>query len=234
MRRSWIDLATSIHPSLLKPRYSYENETANDRWIAEYIFPGKRNGYFLEAGAANGRGGSSCYVLERQLGWTGICVEPHDDFFRELVHNRPNSIHENVCLAGKAGMVSFVQGAGEPSRPDYCSGIRENLLTKTGGSDIVESGKTVQKAAFPLAEILDKHGAPAVIDYGAFDIEGSELEVLEPFPFSRYTFRAMSLECDASVDRLSRLLTDAGYREVRNPFNRTRPWERYWLHRDTP
>jgi hypothetical protein len=122
-------------------------------------------------------------------------------FFRELVHNRPNSIHENVCLAGKAGMVSFVQGAGEPSRPDYCSGIRENLLTKTGGSDIVESGKTVQKAAFPLAEVLDKHGAPAVIDYGAFDIEGSELEVLEPFPFSRYTFRAMSLECDASVDR---------------------------------
>jgi hypothetical protein len=233
MRRSWIDLATSIHPSLLKPRFSYENETANDRWIAEYIFPGKRNGYFLEAGAANGQGGSSCYVLERQLGWTGICVEPHDDFFRELVHNRPNSIHENVCLAGKAGMVSFVQGAGEPSRPDYCSGIRENLLTKTGGSDIVESGKTVQKAAFPLAEVLDKHGAPAVIDYGAFDIEGSELEVLEPFPFSRYTFRAMSLECDASVDRLSRLLTDAGYREVRNPFNRTRPWERYWLHRDT-
>ena len=25
----------------------------------------------------------------------------------------------------------------------------------------------------------------------------------------------------------------AGYREVRNPFNRTRPWERYFLHRDT-
>lgn len=232
MRRALIDLATRVNPRLLKPRFDYQNETANDRWIAEYIFPGKRNGYFLEAGAANGHAGSSCYVLEKHFGWTGICVEPHDDFFRELVPARPNSAHENVCLAGKAGMVSFVEGTGDPSQP-YYSGIRENLMCKAGGPAVVQSGRIIAKQAFPLAEILDKHGAPSVIDYGAFDIEGSELEVLATFPLSRYAFRALSLEWGASIDPLLPVLTAAGYREVRNPFNRTRPWERYWLHRDT-
>lgn len=232
MRRVLIDLATRVNPDLLKPRFNYQNETVNDRWIAEYIFPGKRNGYFLEAGAGNGQAGSSCYVLEKHLGWTGICVEPHDDFFRELVPVRPNSIHENVCLGGKARVVSFVEGTGDPSQP-YFSGIRENLMHKTGGPAVIQSGRIVAKQALPLADILDKHGAPPVIDYGAFDIEGSELEVLAGFPFSRYSFRALSLEWDSSIDPLYPVLTAAGYREVRNPFNRTRPWERYWLHRDT-
>ena len=232
MRRAFIGLATRVNPRLLKPHFDYYNETADDRWIAEYIFPGKRNGYFLEAGAANGEAGSSCYVLEKHLGWTGICIEPHDDFFRKLVPTRPNSIHENVCLAAKARVVSFVEGTGDPSQP-YLSGIRENLMRKTGGPAVVETGRSISKPAFSLAEILDKHGAPPVIDYGAFDIEGSELEVLAAFPFSRYSFRALSLEWDASIDPLYSVLTSAGYREVRNPFNRTRPWERYWLHRDT-
>ena len=83
-----------------------------------------------------------------------------------------------------------------------------------------------------IADILDKHGAPPIIDYGAFDIEGSEMEVFETFPFSRYVFRALSVECDTSGKRLARLLAASGYREVTNPFNRNRPWERYWLHRE--
>ena|SRR5581483_7821177 len=113
------------------------------------------------------------------------------------------------------------------------SGIRESLLIKFGGPAVVASGRLVQKQALPLAEILDKHRAPNIIDYAAFDIEGSELEVLRVFPFSRYSFRALSLECDGAIhDPITRLLTGAGYREVRNPFNRTQPWERYWLHGD--
>lgn len=231
MRRGFINVVTWIRPSLLLPQFRYESETANDRWIAEYVFPGKRNGFFLEAGAANGRNGSSCYVLECRLGWRGICIEPHDGFFRQLVFSRPDSVHENVCLSAKAGVVEFVQGQGDHLQA-YYSGVRQNLLKKTGGPKVIESGKIVPKQGVPLVNVLEKHRAPAIIDYGAFDIEGSEMEVLEAFPFSRYVFRALSVECDASGDRLSRFLAAVGYREVCNPFNRKRPWERYWLHRN--
>jgi hypothetical protein len=233
LRRAWIEWVTRVQPSLLRPRFSYESTSANDRWIAEYLFPGKRGGYFVEAGAATGGFASSCYILETHLGWTGICIEPNDGFFAELVRSRPNSIHENVCLAGAPGTVPYIEGVGDADQP-YLSGILEHLQHKAGGAAVIASGRLVQKQALSLAQILDKHRAPATIDYGSFDIEGSELEVLQAFPFSRYAFRALSIECDGSISEpLSRLLAHEGYREVMNPFNRAQPWERYWLHRDT-
>jgi hypothetical protein len=148
--------------------------------------------WFNEAGAAGGREGSSCFVLEMDLGWRGICVEPHQQLFSQLSTTRPNSICENLCLASKQGTVYFVEGQGDTAQP-YMSGIRENLLLyKWKGEDVVRTGHPVEKQAAPLASILRKHHAPSVIDYGAFDIEGSELEVLESFPYSEYSFRALS------------------------------------------
>ncbi len=96
---------------------------------------------------------------------------------------------------------------------------------------MVGTGRSVEKPALPLAQVLDQCNAPTVLDYGAFDMEGSELEVLSVFPFDRYRFRALSLECDRSINAdIARLMAAHGYREVKNPFNRDRPWECYWLH----
>ena len=58
--------------------------TNNDRWIVEHIFPGETNKYFIEAGACNGIQQSSCYVLEKRLNWTGICIEPNSTYFQQL------------------------------------------------------------------------------------------------------------------------------------------------------
>ena len=208
------------------------NETKNDLWILECVFPGKKEGYFLEAGASSGLWASSCYRLEKEMNWSGLCVEPSDVFFEQLVVLRPNSICENVCLSNIAGTVNFIQGEGRPEDP-YFSGIKENLEQfKADSSHILQTGKFVQKPAITLENLLDKHGAPDIIDYAAFDIEGSELKVLENFPFERYQFSALSLECDRSMwNSITALLSNNGYNEVGNPFNSDMHWERYWLHK---
>ncbi|NJM48292.1 MAG: FkbM family methyltransferase, partial [Alkalinema sp. RU_4_3] len=77
--------AIAADPAAFAPQYEYHNETRNDRWIVEYMFPGKRSGYFIEAGATNGISGSSCYVLETELDWRGLCIEPNPEFFANLV-----------------------------------------------------------------------------------------------------------------------------------------------------
>lgn len=214
------------------PRFAYLNETLNDRWIIEHLFPGRRGGYFIEAGAAGGIGASCTYLLERELGWTGLLVEPNGDFFAQLVVNRPNSSCENVCLASEPGLVRYVEAAGD-TVDAYLGGIAENLQRyKSGGAKVVERGRMVEKQAVPLATLLDRHGAPRVIDYLALDIEGSELDVLRSFPFDRYTIQAISLECDGLIwDGITHLLRQRGYREVRNPFNVDKPWERYFVSR---
>lgn len=217
-------------PFIDPPKWTYRNETANDRWIVESAFPGFRNGYFVEAGAASGIGGSSCYVLEAELGWTGICIEPHIDFFSDLVKNRPNSRIFNICLGATDGEVDFVLGTDGQTR--YLSGVRSELEQHkySAQGNILATGHSVLLPMRPLAAILDEAGAPCVVDYLAMDIEGSELAVLSNFPFERYRFRAISLECNQNVHLiLSPLLRSHGYREVKNRYNRSRPWEHYWL-----
>lgn len=213
------------------PRFQYRNETRNDRWIVESVFPGRRGGYFVEAGAANGIDASCTYVLERQLAWTGLCVEPNASFFAQLVVNRPHSACENVCLASRAGVVRYVEGKSD-SADAYLGGITDHLRRfKSGGTEMIGRAPQVEKQAVPLAVLLDRHGAPKVIDYVAFDMEGSELDVLTTFPFDRYTLLAVSLECDGIVwDEITQVMTARCYREVENPFNVDKPWERYWLH----
>jgi hypothetical protein len=212
----------------------YLNDAKNDLWIRECVFPGLRSGYFVEAGAGNGFNGSSCYILEREFGWRGICVEPNNLLFGQLAKSRPRSIHENVCLTASSRSVRFI--AGEPGSLDpHLSGIRENLLQyKNGGDQVVLRGREIAKPGTPLADLLGKHRAPSLIDYAALDLEGSELEVLSSFPFGKYHFRAVSMECAYSMwGSVTEILEPAGYREVPNPFNTDCPWERYWLHAST-
>lgn len=226
MRRQALDR----YPNLFRPKTTYYNETLNDRWIYEYVFPNKRNGYFVEAGAANGQAASSCYVLEKR-GWTGICIEPNDFFFQQLVQNRPNSICENVCLSDRPGTVTYIAGQGDGAQP-YLSGIQANLEQyKPGSESVISVGEAIEKPAVTLTDLLDKHHAPRVIDYGAFDIEGSEYVVLKNFDFERYCFLALSIECDyAAWLQLEPLLKSNCYCQIHNPFNLDKDWERYFIH----
>jgi hypothetical protein len=126
---------------------------------------------------------------------------------------------------------TYIEGSDETVSP-YLSGIKSNLETvKYQGKEVVAKGKEVKKEAVTLEVLLKKYYAPQVIDYAAFDIEGSELDVLEVFPFESYVFLALSLECDGSIRLpISQLLESNGYRRAKNPFNRDKPWEMYWLH----
>ena len=208
----------------------YLNECANDLWIRELVFPGKKNGYFVEAGAADGIADSSCCILEKQMDWKGLCIEPHDLFFARLARNRPNSVCENVCLANEDGWVEFAVSSGAGGGP-YLSGVRDRVAAKWQGDRVLAQASFVRKRSAVLADLLRQHDAPKEIEYGAFDIEGSEFEALRSFPFAEFRFLALSFETDGSIAKpLSQLLTVNGYIETSNRFNQNYPWERYWLH----
>lgn len=183
----------------------------NDQWIHRLIFPRKKNGWFVELGAANGIGGSSCCFLER-IGWRGICVEPSLTFFPKLRRNRPKAICEHVCITDRTGHVLF-QENGYLSRvvyePQYEFDRRQRRM-----------------ASITLGDLLEKHRFPKVIDYLAMDVEGSERRILSTFSFDDYRILAISTEGDRADDILIR----NQFIRVRNPFNMKSPWERYYIH----
>lgn len=205
----------------------YQNNlTNNDRWIVEHVFPNERDRYFVEAGACNGIQASSCYVLEKYLHWRGICIEPNDDFFQELIINRPHSICVNQCLAEQTGKVTYIQGDRTKINP-MLGGIKSNLVKyRHNHQEVMANGREITKEAISLSDLCQKYHTPPVIDYLAMDIEGSELPVLATFPFEEYKILAISIEGIHCND----LLVTKGYINVKNPFNTDQLYEQFFLH----
>ena len=60
------------------------------------------NGTYLEVGAFNGEFFSNTLLLERDLGWTGILIEPVPDFYNELLKKGRRAAVLNACVSPTA------------------------------------------------------------------------------------------------------------------------------------
>jgi FkbM family methyltransferase len=188
---------------------------SNDLFVID-VLGGKRDGFFVEAGALDGIQASNTLLLERDFGWSGICVEPDLQLFEELVQNR-SCLCENVGLYDTRGEVEFMGGV------RGWGGVVEHL--PPWHEDKWKGGQPIMIQVVPLADLLEQHDAPAVIDYLSLDTEGSEHVILKDFPFNRFHFRVITVESQ----RCNELLISKGYRLVENPYNTAAPWEQYFV-----
>jgi FkbM family methyltransferase len=188
-----------------------------DRWVIQDVFKGRRGGYFVEAGASEI--GENTYTLESQFGWTGLAVEPVPESFEVLKNTRRCNM-ENACLSNVESEVEFVINKTIPG----LSRMRGASDSDASKNDFRE--ETLRIKAYPLVDLLRKHGAPKRIDYLSLDVEGDEWLVLKDFPFDEYSFSCMTIE-RGSKDylRLRAKLLAEGYRLVRS----VRP-DDFWVH----
>jgi hypothetical protein len=160
----------------------YRSQLGQDRWIIEEVFPGKRGGFFVEIGAGDGVFLSNTYVLEKEFGWSGICVEP--GVRHEALRRNRRCAVDAACVAGQSGCrVEFLAAT-----LDVLSGIRGLIDCHR------PEGTVVEKETVSLADLLRRHRAPRHIDYLSLDVEGAEWAILEPFPIGEYTFGALTVE----------------------------------------
>jgi FkbM family methyltransferase len=182
------------------------------------LLGGKRNGYFLDSGASDGISESNTYMLERKFGWTGICVEPNDAYFRQLQRNR-SCVCVQCCLFDREGEVPFVEAGGVLGGilEAYDPVLLNNLSERDPSLDQGRHLPTVPRAAVPVSALLEAHGAPTVIDYWSLDTEGAELTILRSFPFNERAFRALTVEHNRLAARaeIHELLSENGYARVR-------------------
>ena len=188
------------------------SQKGQDYWVINEIYPGKRNGFFLEMGATNGVYVSNTLVLERDYGWKGICVEPSPLFFGELQKNR-SCLCVNKCVDEVEGEVEFLLAGEVGGIIDHET---DNSYEKRSSKieDLREQGKVIKIETVTLENLLDECNAPKVIDYFSLDVEGAETRVLRNFDFSKYIFNAMTIERPTS--ELNHLLFDNGYVFVKN------------------
>lgn len=147
------------------------------------VFKGQSAGFFIEVGAFDGRYLSNSLSFEEQ-GWTGICVEPHPDYFALCRSNRPRSICVHACCVGPR-QGPTVRLLSEPL--GILSGIRAdetpNISERYAARGMAFPGFTeIEVPATTLDDVMKKH-YPDVkfIDFLSVDVEGNEIDVLRGF-----------------------------------------------------
>jgi FkbM family methyltransferase len=160
--------------------------------LAYLYFRGKKDGFFLDIGAHDGRTYSNSFVFE-QLGWRGVCVEPLPDVFELLRRNR----RCDCCQAALAGysdpQASFIHALGV----NTLSGLEWEMADSHEGWIVQEGGRperiTVKAMTFP--ELMDGYPGIRTIDFLSLDVEGAELSILKTIDFDHYNFGLITVEC---------------------------------------
>jgi FkbM family methyltransferase len=172
------------------------------------IFENKKNGFFVDIGAHDGISINNTKLLE-DLGWDGICIEPHPKVFQRLLLNR-NCKKVNCAVWDKDTKVKFLaltgptemlSGIYESYDPKHYQRIQFELQRDGGTSEIIE----IDALKFESIVTNEK------IDFMSIDTEGSELQILERIDYNKYDIELICVENNFFESKFEEFFITKGY-----------------------
>ncbi|CAG0897179.1 unnamed protein product [Darwinula stevensoni] len=185
------------------------------------LFPieNRRNKFFVEAGALDGRTISKTLHLEEFYNWTGLLVEPNPHLFHKMTTQGRNAWLAPYCLSPERGIIHAVmEYPYDPKDPIASWGGGISQKQKVKGP--IKKGATIYSAlvkCYPLHMLLDAIDIKTV-HFFSLDVEGLELQVLKTLPFHRIDFQVIQVEHlwnDEGKEPLSNFLLSLGYKLVK-------------------
>ena len=183
---------------------TFYSEWGQDKWVSEAVFPGVKNGFFLDVGSGDGTLISNTKALE-QKGWTGICI----DAFPRNMQDRTCQIFKEVVSSKSGERVKFW------AHTDGWGGIIDETHPKDKWQKY--TAPTVEFTTVTLGDILERAKAPRFIHYVSMDIEGGEINALKGFPFDKYQIGALTVEhnyLEPKRSEIKALMESHGYKRV--------------------
>ncbi len=177
-----------------------------DLWVTRGVAPGKRDGYYVDVGSADGELISNTKLLD-DLGWKGVCIDP----FPKNMGQRTCQVFRQPVFSESGKLVKF-RAAGN------LGGIDQDL-NRYKSDDAVAHAPMVEFVTATLDEILAKAHAPKYIDYMNLDVEGAEYDVLLGLSLDRYQIASLTVEHNfemAKREAIHKLLAAKGYVRVRS------------------
>ena len=209
--------------------FTFISQKGQDEWVIRDIFDFKKAGFFVDLASTDGKKINNTYILEKNLGWNGICIEPNDMYHYDLKKNRNCFISHDIIDNRNNKIVKFRTDNGE------LSGIVDNDTDNnpTIRSTELKTAKIIKKITKTLEFILDKCDAPIIIDYLSLDVEGAEMRVLQNFPFNKYKFLALTIE--RPPPELEKILFKNGYIFVKKSrHNGKETFDTFYVHKTIP
>ena len=189
--------AAKAHP--LSP-----SQSGQDAWA---LLRRGRDGFFLDVGCGNTKALSNTWLLEKHFGWRGIAIDPFPS--GDWAAERPATALIEAAVTASAAE----QGGSERFiAPGHVLGglVSAVDLDRVRAEVPPEQHGVVSVPTRTMRSILRACQAPARIDFLSLDTEGSEVEILESFPFESYTPLTIAVEHNWHEKKRDALLATLG------------------------
>mmetsp|Transcript_1942 Transcript_1942/g.4368 ORF Transcript_1942/g.4368 Transcript_1942/m.4368 type:complete len:704 (+) Transcript_1942:121-2232(+) len=167
-------------------------QAGQDKFVYNRIFSRQKqwlccNGTFVEFGARNGIDHSNTYPFEKFLGWRGLLFEVDSREYQYLKRNRPGAkvIEGPVCPSYQASVEFLIHQI-----PGW-SGVKTGDVYEP--SRLIKKKKMINATCYHLATEL-KSADLTHVDYMTIDTEGSELLIVQDFPWEEFDIRVVQIE----------------------------------------
>lgn len=178
------------------------------QFLFHNIFPYTTHGVFVEAGAADPLHANT-FMFERELCWTGLCVEPLVRFHHQTQAARPDCSLIKGALSNKAGHDTFLTVQEDP----FLSGL-ESEMNPSNFEMIKARNLTTSRNPITLlllGDLLLKRKMLHV-DLLVLDCEGCEEKVVTSFPWAKINVGVVMIEAPTQATFIH--LTENGYAPV--------------------
>jgi len=229
--RTWLGLkkrpphVEEIPDDIARPAFWSADSHAQlqqDRWVLHELGD-KRNGFFVEIGAFDGKHLSNTYLLEKEYGWTGLLAEPNPLMAVSIRANRTAPLCEMPVgqVSGQEVAMLFVD------KNPQISAMEQHAFNDMH-ADLRRRHKSVRQKTIGLNDLLESYSAPRQIDFVSIDTEGSEPEILAGFDFDRYCVQLFAIEHNYTPAQqvIDDLMKSKGYERVYEEWSRFDAWYR--------
>jgi FkbM family methyltransferase len=169
---------------------------ARQDMIAYLFFKGKKDGFYIDIGANDGKSLSNTIFFEK-LGWQGICIEPLPDIFDSLRKNRSCDCF-NIAIDNTSGdSREFIKASGV----EMLSGLN-NQMTKPHKKRILNEKGKIEKIyvkTLTFEDLMKRYPDQRYIDFMSVDVEGAELSILKTIDFNSFKFGLITVENNEEI-----------------------------------
>ena len=207
-----LDVAESL---LVKLRRRYGNKLYSEydeETLIRDFFKDKREGFFLDVGAAAWRDNSTTYYLEKHLGWKGIAIDANPDYESGFLENRKTTRFFSYFVSDKSDQQTDFYVL--PSDKPLASGKKEHLMKFHHVRQVADDIQKREVKTITLNKLLEREGVKKV-DFLSMDIEGAEPAALAGFDIERYKPDLVCIEVNhADENKLLSYFEKAGYKRI--------------------
>lgn len=201
----------SLTQAFDRPHPRYFSQHGQDLFVDNFIFRGRRAGFFVDVGAYDGVTYSNTCYLERELGWRGICFEANPRAFAKLTAARR-------CLALNVGVGSVERDLKFLSLPEggeMGSGFLEFYPPENQRNEWVaamcqKGGVLSEVKILNFNSALQAHGCERV-DYLSIDTEGADFGILKAVDLRRFKVEVVDIENNFFGDEICVYMDAQGY-----------------------